>query len=158
MGICNTPGANFIILKDYYQGKYNKADIKKEEREMIYTSYFAKIKELENNNIIPIAICAKLPGWYKGLQYKKLAPKYGFFMEWKKTHDNGCYTEHFQLEVLGSLDITSVLYDLADMLNDRAGQKDIALICYEKPTDFCHRHLVAGWLKENGTDCTEWGS
>ena len=42
---------------------------------MIYTSYFAKIKELERNNIIPISICAKVPDWYKGLQYKKLAPK-----------------------------------------------------------------------------------
>lgn len=45
---------------------------------MIYTSYFAKLKELEKHNIIPISICGKAPDWYKGLQYKKLAPKYGF--------------------------------------------------------------------------------
>lgn len=48
---------------------------------MIYTSYFAKLKELEKHNIIPISICCKAPDWYKWLQYKKLAPKYGFFME-----------------------------------------------------------------------------
>ena len=25
----------------------------------------------------------------------------------------------------------------------------IALVCYEKPSDFCHRHLVAKWINEN---------
>lgn len=54
---------------------------------MIYTSYFAKLKSLPEN-IIPISICGKTPDWYKGIQYKRLAPKYEFFMEWKKNHDN----------------------------------------------------------------------
>lgn len=47
---------------------------------MIYTSYFAKLKSLPDN-IVPISICGKTPDWYKGLQYKKLAPKYDFFCE-----------------------------------------------------------------------------
>jgi uncharacterized protein (DUF488 family) len=33
---------------------------------------------------------------------------------------------------------------------------NIALVCYEKPTDFCHRHLVADWLKEHGYECEEF--
>lgn len=45
---------------------------------MIYTSYFAKLRKIPSN-IISIAICAKSPDWYKGLKYKKLAPKYDFF-------------------------------------------------------------------------------
>ena len=32
----------------------------------------------------------------------------------------------------------------------------IALICYEKPTDFCHRHLVADWFNKNGIRCKEY--
>ena len=32
---------------------------------------------------------------------------------------------------------------------------DFALVCYEKPSDFCHRHLVADWLNKNGYDCEE---
>lgn len=32
----------------------------------------------------------------------------------------------------------------------------ICLICYEKPSDFCHRHLVAEWLNECGFECREW--
>lgn len=124
---------------------------------MIYTSYFAKLKELENHNIIPISICGKAPDWYKGLQYKKLAPKYGFFMEWKKNHNNDYYIEHFQKEVLDGLDATEVVLDFSRMAYGfNAGENDIALICYEKPSDFCHRHLVAEWLNKNGFKCEEW--
>lgn len=126
---------------------------------MIYTSYFAKIKELERSNIIPISICGKVPDWYKGLQYKKLAPKYGFFMEWKKNHDNDYYIEHFQAEVLDQLDATDVVLHFSRLLYGfNVGENDIALICYEKPSDFCHRHLVAEWLKQNGYQCEEWRS
>ena len=126
---------------------------------MIYTSYFAKIKELERNNIIPISICGKAPDWYKGLQYKKLAPKYGFFMEWKKNHDNDYYIKHFRSEVLDQLKATDVILDLSRLIYSfNIGENNIALICYEKPSDFCHRHLVAEWLNQNGFKCEEWRS
>lgn len=126
---------------------------------MIYTSYLAKLKELENHNIIPISICGKAPDWYRGLQYKKLAPKYGFFMEWKKNHNNDYYIEHFQAEVLDGLNATDVILDFSKMVHSfNVGESDIALICYEKPSDFCHRHLVAEWLKKNGFECEEWRS
>ena len=125
---------------------------------MIYTSYFAKLKELEKDNIIPIAIGGKAPDWYKGLQYKKLASKYGFFMEWKKNHDDDYYIEHFQKEVLDGLMACEVLEDLFALKSLQDKGKDIVLICYEKPSDFCHRHLVAGWLNQNGFKCEEWRS
>ena len=118
---------------------------------MIYTSYFAKLNKLPDN-IIPISICGKAPDWYKGLQYKKLAPKYGFFMEWKNTHDNEYYIKCFKEQVTEKLDILIVIRDLMDISRG----KEICLICYEKPTDFCHRHLVAKWLNENGFNCEEY--
>ncbi len=121
---------------------------------MIYTSYFAKLKELEKQNIIPISICSKTPDWFKGLQYKELAPKYGFFMEWKKNHDNDYYIQCFNDQVLKDLNIENVVFQLYSL----ARAKDIVLICYEKPSDFCHRHLVAEWLKQNGFQCEEWRS
>lgn len=120
---------------------------------MIYTSYFAKLKSLPQD-IIPISICAKAPEWYKGVQYKKLAPKYGFFMKWKQNHDNEFYIEHFQKEVLDTLDVKTVIYELYKL----SKSKDIALICYEKPSDFCHRHLVHEWLVRNGYNCWEYES
>lgn len=118
---------------------------------MIYTSYFAKLKYLPKD-IVPISICGKCPECYKGIQYKVLAPKYKFFMEWKKNKDNDYYIEHFQKEVLDTLEVETVvnrLYELSE-------GKDICLLCYEKPNDFCHRHLVAEWLKENKIECEEY--
>lgn len=124
---------------------------------MIYTTYFAQLRNLPEN-IIPISICGKAPDWYKGLQYKKLAPKYDFFMEWKKNHDNDYYIKCFKEQVLDKLNVNEVVYELTETHN-QGGHFDIdfALVCYEKPEDFCHRHLVSNWLKENGYDCEEWG-
>ena len=82
-----------------------------EAKNMIYTSYFGAIRNLPKN-IIPISICGKAPDNWKGLQYKKLAPKYKFFMEWKKTHDNDFYVRHFNDEVLSSLAPSKVVEEL----------------------------------------------
>lgn len=133
---------------------------------MIYTSYFAQLRNMPEN-VIPISICGKAPDWYDGLQYKKLAPKYGFFTEWKKTHDNNFYIEHFNDEVLKMLSVPKVLADLQMLIPDYIKSKmdvpvwinkdwHIALICYERPTDFCHRHLVSKWLNENHIECNEF--
>lgn len=118
---------------------------------MIYTSYFAKLRVLPKN-VVPVSICAKAPEWYDGLQYKKLAPKYDFFMKWKENHDNNYYIKCFTEQVLNNLDPSKVYQELRDL----AKSVDIALICYEKPSDFCHRHLVADWLKSNGYNCEEY--
>lgn len=133
---------------------------------MIYTTYFAQLHNLPPN-IIPVSICGKAPAWYMGLQYKKLAPKYDFFMEWKKTHDNDYYIKHFTEEVLSQLTALRVLTDLQIALPDEVKSEmqspfysnpdwHIALVCYERPGDFCHRHLVSQWLCENGFECKEW--
>lgn len=124
---------------------------------MIYTSYFAQLKNLPSD-IIPISICGKAPDWYTGLQYKKLAPKYDFFQEWKKSHDNDYYIKCYKEQVLNKLNILTVMRNLIDLLpsDGSVARHTIALICYEKPNEFCHRHLVANWLNENGFKTKEW--
>ena len=132
---------------------------------MIYTSYFAKLKQLPKN-ITPISICGKAPDWYKGLQYKILAPKYDFFMEWKKNHDNDYYIKCYNEQVLDKLNAQEVIDSLTKLVRDpyrnprllsyENQELEIALICYEKPSDFCHRHLVAKWLTDNGFPCEEY--
>ena len=111
---------------------------------LIYTSYFGKLKTLPKD-VVPIAICGKSPDWYKGIRYKKLAPKFNFFQEWKKTGDNDYYIEHFNKEVLEPLDAAVVYEELESLCDGWA----CALICYERPEAFCHRHLVAEWLETN---------
>lgn len=115
----------------------------------MYTGYFAKIKEYEQAGLIPISIAAKAPDWYDGLEYKKLAPKWSFFNEWKNgSHkgDNNYYTRQFYLQVLKE---TTVEYVIADLMGLSDGElSKVVLLCYEKPGDFCHRHLVADWINK----------
>ena len=118
---------------------------------MIYTTYFAKLKKLLSN-ITPITICGKALDWWTGLQYKKLAPKWSFFSVWKETHDNDYYVENCNKLVLNTLSAEQVINELKTM----SPTEDIALVRYEKPGDFCHRHLVAKWLTDNGFTCEEY--
>lgn len=119
--------------------------------QIIYTSYFGKLKQLPKY-IVPIAICGKSPDWYKGLEFKLLAPKYWFFQEWKKNHDNEMYIECFNREILNKLHPYGTVLRLKQLANS----EDFALICYEKPGDFCHRHLVSRWLNEGGYPTEEF--
>lgn len=122
----------------------------------IYTTYFANLKKLPKT-IIPVSICGKCPTEFKGIQYKKLAPKYDFFMKWKGNHDNDYYIEHFNSEVLEHLNQENVVDELSRIAGiNNVTKVDIALVCYEKPDDFCHRHLVAEWLKEKGYEVKEY--
>lgn len=119
---------------------------------MIYTSYFGNLKKIPEE-IVRVTICGGVPQWYDGLQYKKVAPKYGFFQEYKKNNDWGYYTDHYKSEVLDTLDIESVINDIKTLTNEA---KDVVLLCYEKPDDNCHRHLFANWLEEHGVPCEEF--
>ena len=58
------------------------------------------------------------------------------------------------MDQLNAVDVIKELNYLVPNVNG----KNIALICYEKPSDFCHRHLVAEWLNDNGFKCEEWRS
>lgn len=118
---------------------------------VIYTTYFANVKSLPRE-IVPIAICGRSPESWKGLEYKRLAPKWEFFKVWKENHDNDYYITEFRKQVLNKLNPHSVVMELERM----SGGHDIALVCYEKPADFCHRHLVADWLNQFNYDVKEW--
>jgi uncharacterized protein YeaO (DUF488 family) len=118
---------------------------------VIYTSYFAKIRALPDN-IVPISIALKPPAGYNGLQYNALAPSPSILYNWKQDHNENEYAIRYREEILSRLTPKQVIADL----NELANGKDIALICYEKPSDFCHRHLVAEWLTSNGFCCKEW--
>ena len=97
------------------------------------TSYYAKSAK----NLNAVSIAAKCPDWYKGREYKKLAPKYWFFKKFKEDGDEEFYTKQFYKEVLDLLDPKKVFDDLGE---------NAIMLCWEKTGKFCHRHIVADWL------------
>jgi len=117
---------------------------------MIYTTYYANLRKLPDN-IVPIAISRGVPNWFQGKTYSKLAPPWSLVSAWKENGNEDEYREVY-FKILEQLDVDKVVKELIDL----AGTDDIALVCYEKPSDFCHRHMVAGWLEMNGYLCDEW--
>ena len=119
-----------------------------------YTTYFDGLNAFlaEHPEIVPISICGKAPDWWHGHQYRKLAPRLWFFLKWKDTHDNDFYVRNFNKEVLGRFEQAEVWEDLLEI----SGGFPFVLLCYEKPGDFCHRHLVSEWLRKAGYDISEF--
>ena len=118
----------------------------------IYTSYFENLENLPSD-VVPIAICVKSPEDYLGLEYKKLAPKRGFFNKWKyEGYSNEYCIEHFNAEVLSGLDPHNVVKELLSLSQG----KSLAMLCYEKPGEFCHRFLVSDWLNSFGYAVEEY--
>lgn len=137
---------------------------------MIYTTYFAQLRNLPSN-VVPISICRFPPQWFHGLEYLKLAPSWSILKRWKDgTKDCNAvqeYIQDFRGQVLNSLSVVRVLDEIQVSIPNEIKAKmqspvwrndewHVALVCYEKPSDFCHRHLVSQWLRDAGYVCKEW--
>lgn len=113
---------------------------------MIYTGYYAKLKEYEKNGLYPIAISGKAPDFYTKACWPDFAPRIGMFLEWKAGRiDNSQYTVEYKewLDTLDKQEIKDVIKELEDE------GKTIIFLCYEKSGEFCHRHVLADWLEAN---------
>lgn len=115
----------------------------------MFTSYFAKTKKLLDSGYTNlVAISGYIPEFYKKQMEVdnrlsrciELAPKKDWFFQWKNgDFDNNKYIELYYETVLNKLNINELYNNLGD---------DAILLCYEKPGDFCHRHLVSKYFKE----------
>ena len=117
----------------------------------IYTSYFGNAKKLHEANVEMVNIARYKPRYFNGFSLLAVAPL-PFMLKDDMTVEQ--YVEHYNRLVLKPLDIERFLQTLESL----CGGKDIALCCYEKPGQFCHRHLLAEWLNEHGgLDIKEFG-
>jgi len=71
-----------------------------------------------------------------------LAPRVELLNAYKKKWIDEETFEKVYRELLQSRRITGRL--IADWLES---DKDVILLCYEKPNEFCHRHIVAAWFE-----------
>ena len=115
----------------------------------LYTSYFANAKALAKANIMVIGIALYPPRWYNGPSLKEVAPTYSIL---KMTNGDEEYTRRYKAEVLARLNIQNFLNQVMKLSNGR----DVALCCYEKPDEFCHRQLLAEHLRNNGVQIEEF--
>ena len=114
----------------------------------IYTSYFANSRALAKVNVMQVSIARYSPSWFYGPRYIVVAPT-SYMLSGTCSHEE--YLCKYD-EILSRLDPKKVVDDIAAISHG----KDVALCCYEKPSDFCHRHLLAEWLTKHGYDVKEW--
>ena len=114
----------------------------------VYTSYFANSRALGKEGIMQISIARYSPKWFYGPRYLTVAPT-SYMLCGSCSHEE--YLRRYD-EILKKLNPQEVM---AAIKNISQG-KDVALCCYEKPGEFCHRHLLSEWLRNNGYDVNEW--
>ena len=118
----------------------------------MFTSYFAKVPQIE----YPLSIARINPEWYDKPSYTKLAPSKELLFDCKYGSHKGdteVYTAEF-MKYLETLDFKEVMQELSGIYGPDSIDR-LTLLCYEKPSDFCHRHLVANWLRQHGADISE---
>lgn len=113
-----------------------------------YTSYFAKVPTLVKNDIIPIGIALWQPKFFSGHTIGLIAPK-RYMLNDSLSEDE--YTEMYIKDVLEKLDLNLFI----SLVNKISKGKDVAFCCYEKPSDFCHRHIFAKWFTEKTGEIIE---
>lgn len=115
----------------------------------IYTSYFGNIKALRQAGIIPVCIALWPPRWFNGPCLRNVAPSYSIL---KQTRSDEEYTRRYNSEILTPLNVAETI----ELIKERWGEQPIALCCYEKPDEFCHRQLLAEALRKQGIEVTEF--
>lgn len=108
----------------------------------IYTSYFAKCKSGERR----LSICRRPPDWYTGRRCYLLAPDAELLWKYKNKEITAREFTAIYTDYLNTLGIDAVLNELHE--------GDI-LLCWEAKGKFCHRHVLAAWLKSYGYIVTE---
>jgi uncharacterized protein YeaO (DUF488 family) len=108
-------------------------------KHMIYETYLAKKKEMQEKN--PDAIFIEITRSKKHI----LSPSWNLLNSYKKNNDWDLYTERF-LEEMKRPECQEKLIELARM----AKEKDIFLVCFEGPKygKKCHRFIVQELIKE----------
>lgn len=122
----------------------------------IYTGYYAQMKKYVQADLVPVSIAYLMPVWYMGETCFELAPPRQLLKKYKDgilTPEG--YTEEYKVFLDNEVKWSKVLKKLRGISSKHKG-KDLVLCCYEKPEDFCHRHILAEYLTDTGIDVQEW--
>ena len=132
----------------------------------VYTSYFGNMRAISKADptAMFVAVCGGLPTFYtvgpNTKWLRKVAPRWNWWNEWHEKfaeYPNSAesiawYTAKYNETVLDKLDKKAVAEEI---LSFAPNGGNIYLLCYEKFGNFCHRNLLALWLKPE-LECMEW--
>jgi len=117
---------------------------------MIYTSYFGKLNKLKELGLTPVSITAGQPKFFQGEHFDEVAPLRVLVHDYK----SGLISES-QYEKIYDMYLEYNKETILDIVKEKYLDKNVVFLCYEKTGTFCHRHLLARFLRNNGIDCEE---
>lgn len=112
----------------------------------IFTSYYKYI-EMNPHGLVPVQISTSAPKWFPYYLEKlpELYPGWDIVTLYKKGELTEEMYKKKYFDKLSLLRKEEILEKLK-VFSIENGNRDIVLLCYERPEDFCHRHIVAEWL------------
>ena len=117
----------------------------------IFTSYFGNSRKLKEAGVNMICVAIGKPRFIAGIpQMLNVCPT-------RYMVSGPCSREEY-LKLYDRILASQYANQVVKQIEMLSGGKDVALCCYEKPGDFCHRHILAKWITENtGIEITEFG-
>ena len=116
----------------------------------IYTSYFGNSRKLNESGIKIICVAIGRPRFIKAPQMLNVCPT--------RYMVNGPCSREEYLRLYDQILAKQDAHQVVKQIEELSGGSDVALCCYEKPGDFCHRHILAKWITDNtGIEVKEFG-
>ena len=108
---------------------------------MIYTGYYGGLQKVSGSVVkVQVSNSAPVP---TDIVFEKAIPDWAFIV--KPYKDGNITKEEYTERYLLQLDKYSEnITGVARYFNESG--KDYILLCYEKPGDFCHRHILADYI------------
>lgn len=109
----------------------------------VFTSCFRFAKSLDESKFFVVSISRFPPGGFKGYKCFEFAPSVRLLKEYKEGLRNDHYAYRYERDVLKKIDVHRVFEELARV----ACGRDIVLCCFEPAFHFCHRRILAHYVK-----------
>lgn len=114
---------------------------------MLYTSCYRNVRDLDRDKVVLVKISNSCPKEFDDcIKFEKTVPDWGLMVA---PHKSGEISSSvFEERYVAQLDKykENIFGVIANMVKEH---KDIFFLCWEKPNEFCHRHIFAKYLNDN---------
>jgi Protein of unknown function, DUF488. len=110
-----------------------------------FTGYFARVNQYKAMGLDCVCIARYAPKFFNGPVETALAPQPGLLHAYKSNLVNTDEYTDIYLKDIANVDVQAILDRWVKTLQPKKG---IVLLCYEKSSDFCHRHILAKYCND----------
>lgn len=110
----------------------------------IYTTNYTKASRLSSKHYLKVSISLFRPKEFNGMQINSFAPTKELLTDYK----NGLSEQEYETRYREQINKLPDIYSFFKIMAKQAKGRDILLLCYEKKSAFCHRHILSDIIFE----------